>query len=156
MRRFDHKKYELARASSQTEIGKIIERTITSIYSKPENPSKAVLRQNYLDVMFAIQKDFEKPWVNFKNKNVKYKEERTEKMLVSAIEELIELRREINVKEWKRTRKGVNVNKIREELIDVIHFVITIALIWDLTPTSLFEKFIDKQMVNRTRQKLRY
>jgi len=115
-------------------------------------------KQGHLDIMFTLQKDFQEKnkWINFKTKSIKYKEERTQQMLFAVIEESIELKRELNLKEWKKERKEVDVDKVKEELIDIFHFIINIALIWGLSPEDLLEQFLEKQTTNRVRQRLGY
>ena len=148
--------YNKARDLSEKEIGSIVEKAIMSLSNKYRNPNEFVTKTNYLEIIFALQADFAKKWIDFKNKDIHYREERTQAMILALIEETIELKRNLNLKEWRKKKKKVDINKVREELVDMIHFTVNIALIWGLTPTSLFEAFIDKQKKNRIRQKMHY
>ena len=152
-------KFEIAHDKSKIEVGNVIDKSVRKIIDKYDGSNYAaieILKSSYLELMFDLQHDFAGRWIDWGNKKVGYKEHRTEAMILAAIEELIELKRELNLKEWKKGRKKVNVKKVRQELVDTFHFVINIAKIWGLTPKSLFEGFLDKQVTNRTRQKLHY
>lgn len=144
---------------AKEDVQKIVRNSIQTVingYDGTNESAIEILKASYLNIMFDLQTDFSKKWIDLKNKKTRYKEKRTESMILAAIEELIELKRELNLKEWRKSYKKVDTEKVKEELIDVLHFVINIALIWGLDPKSLFESFVQKQVVNRTRQKLHY
>ncbi len=153
-------KTELDKAKERVKkaMGSVVDAVVAKLFKSKTTNNERIIKVNFLRIMFALQKDFQKKnkWIDFKNKSVRYKEERTQMMLFAVIEEAVELKRELNLKEWKKTRHSVSTDKVKEELIDMLHFIINIALIWGLEPEDLFDEFIDKQMINRVRQEIGY
>ena len=156
-------KAKLNKLSKATErvkkdMGDIVDKTVEKLFNGKSTNNQKIVKANFLRLMFALQRDFQEKnkWIDFKNKSIRYKEERTQQMLFAIIEESIELKRELNLKEWKKKRHAVSPDQVKEELIDILHFVINIALIWKLEPEDLFSEFIDKQMTNRVRQEMGY
>jgi len=75
-----------------------------------------------------------------------------------TIEELIELRREFPIrKHWSvNQNKKVNIDKAKEELVDALHFFVSIALLLGIDSGTLFDAYIIKNKKNHIRQKEGY
>lgn len=77
-------------------------------------------------------------------------------MLSSALlHEVVELQRETEWKWWK-TEKGIENQKIQEEIIDLWHFLIQLSIEAGLEPETLVAKYIEKNRENTKRQQRCY
>lgn len=73
----------------------------------------------------------------------------------NILHESVELQRETNFKYWKQ-EKNMDINKIKEETMDIFHFFIQLCLEIGLNPTEIFEKYMSKMQVNLLRQEKNY
>lgn len=103
-----------------------------------------------LDEIFAHQLEFQKKiFPNFEKLSVKEKRDLTKEFLLHMMTEVDELLG--NVGEWKTHRFG---NKppiksgITEELVDIINFIVNIALTWGIDPREVMQKFREKVIIN--------
>lgn len=71
-------------------------------------------------------------------------------MSLAGLDEIHELLHEIGWKPWA-TSRHVNVENARSEVIDLMHFVLALAIGLGMTPKMFFEKFLEKQEENRRR-----
>lgn len=69
--------------------------------------------------------------------------------------ELVEFMDEVGWKPWA-SAKFINTEKAQGEIVDVLHFVFSMALAVGLTPYTLYHKYIEKQERNRERQRAGY
>jgi len=77
-------------------------------------------------------------------------------MLSSALlHEVVELQRETDWKWWK-TEKGIENQRIQEEVIDLWHFLIQLSIESGLDPEMLVAKYIQKNKENTKRQQQGY
>ncbi|HSA75290.1 MAG TPA: dUTPase [Candidatus Nitrosocosmicus sp.] len=77
-------------------------------------------------------------------------------MLSSALlHEVVELQRETDWKWWK-TEKGIENQRIQEEVIDLWHFLIQLSIEAGLDPELLVAKYIQKNKENTKRQQQGY
>lgn len=77
-------------------------------------------------------------------------------MLSSALlHEVVELQRETGWKWWK-TDKGIEDQRIKEEIIDLWHFLIQLSIEAGLDPELLVSKYIEKNKENTKRQQQGY
>ena len=70
------------------------------------------------------------------------------------IEETVELQRTINSRKFWRAKIGarpINMEEFRDELADVLHIVVAIALIAGLSPEDLFNDYVRKNEINKQR-----
>lgn len=73
-------------------------------------------------------------------------------MISSAIiHEAVELQRETAFKWWKK-KDELETKKIKEEVVDIWHFVIQLSLEVGLSPDELWSEYIRKNGVNEKRQ----
>jgi NTP pyrophosphatase (non-canonical NTP hydrolase) len=76
------------------------------------------------------------------------REEYTKDMVLYLLEETHELLRETNFKSHKKVKKIINVSNIKDELADILHFLINLCLVWHVTPEELTTAFIEKNAKN--------
>lgn len=78
-------------------------------------------------------------------------EEWLQKQTLAMMSELSELLNEINYKWWKNP-KQVQMDAVKEELVDVLHFFVGMCLKTGMTAEELFERYIEKNKENFARQ----
>lgn len=66
--------------------------------------------------------------------------------------ECSEMLQELNWKPWKKTKKDVDEAKVREEIIDVFHFLLELMIIHGITATDLRYTYEAKMAINNKRQ----
>lgn len=72
-------------------------------------------------------------------------------MTLAAIDELMEAIRETPWKPWKKQQK-YDKEKFKEELIDAWHFLINLSISSGMNSTEVFQRFVNKNNENHTRQ----
>lgn len=76
-------------------------------------------------------------------------------MFTALVCEAVETMDEVGWKPWA-TKKFINTEKAQGEVIDQLHFVMNQALLLGMTPTMVYEKYVEKQERNRERQRVGY
>lgn len=76
----------------------------------------------------------------------------TNNFIRCCLQELAELQDSFPWKHWREQDKPVNEVMIREEIIDLLHFVLDLAIIWFEDPNDLFMTFMSKNDENFRRQ----
>ena len=79
------------------------------------------------------------------------KEEWMQKETLAMLSEMAELIDEVNFKWWKNP-KPVDEVKVKEELVDILHFFISMCLIYDMDAKELYDMYMDKNKENFDRQ----
>ena len=79
------------------------------------------------------------------------KEEWMQKETLAMLSELAELIDEVNFKWWKNP-KPVDEVKVKEELVDILHFFVSMCLIYDMDAQELYDMYMDKNKENFDRQ----
>ncbi len=105
-----------------------------------------------LEEIFDMQKEYLKILSLKHNEFTAYsKEERVSRLCIAIIHEACELQ---DLTEWKwwKNKHGFDTSKAREELVDILHFVIQIALELDMSANDLFNEYKKKNIINRERQ----
>lgn len=74
---------------------------------------------------------------------------------VAIIHEAVELQRLTNWKWWKRSQ-DFNIVLAKEEVVDILHFVIQASLELGMSPTELVKEYSKKHNINKKRQELKY
>lgn len=70
---------------------------------------------------------------------------------VAMESEIDEVRGEINWKHWKNP-KEVNVDALQGEVIDLVHFVLSLCRIVGMTPADIHRRYMEKNAENHARQ----
>ncbi len=79
------------------------------------------------------------------------KEEWMQKQTLAMLSEMAELIDEVNFKWWKNP-KPVDEVKVKEELVDILHFFVSMCLIYDMDAEELHSMYMDKNKENFGRQ----
>lgn len=75
---------------------------------------------------------------------------------VLALEdELHEALREVGWKSWART-KYIHQTRLQEELIDALHFMLSLFLVADMDADDVYVRYLTKNKINRRRQQEGY
>ena len=109
-----------------------------------------------LDEMFRLQETFESRFFNARSMSTKKREAWTKEFIMCSMDELSEILNWINWKHWKKTRKPVNVVELKYEIVDLMHFVLCLAIVWKMTPEEMFSMYLAKMGENNNRQKKGY
>lgn len=121
------------------------------IYEKAGYDKGDVLMDK-LEHIFQMQKDLN----DFITKNHKLEnkytpEEWIQKNILALISELSEVLSEVNFKWWKNN-KEINRQALKEELVDVLHFFISMCIHAGMTAEELYEIYVKKNKENIKRQ----
>lgn len=79
------------------------------------------------------------------------KDEWVQKECIALFTELSEVLEEVNWKWWKN-KKEVDYDKVKEELIDVFHFFMSLCLKLGMGADELFDRYMAKNKENFDRQ----
>ena len=90
---------------------------------------------------------------------VKLLEHETKEMVLACHSECTEILEWINWKPWKKKRKEIQkeeIEEIRFEIIDLLHFVIELAIIWGMNEKDIVQYYLSKNKENFNRQERGY
>jgi dimeric dUTPase (all-alpha-NTP-PPase superfamily) len=130
----------------------------------PSNKDNNDNRQDMLEALFRKQNELHKTIVTYSRSNDSQyskkflslsKEERLSVLCTAIIHEAVELQRLTNWKWWKKTIE-FDQNHAKEELIDIWHFVIDASIELGMTPHDILAAYIEKNQINKDRQKNGY
>lgn len=107
--------------------------------------------QDKLDQIFDLQKHFQDELSAKRNLKHITAEEWIQKESLAMIDEIGELINETNFKWWKNP-KIVDKAAIKEELIDILHFLVSMCLRVDMTAQEMLEIYTAKNKENHNRQ----
>jgi hypothetical protein len=126
------------------------------------------LTDDMLEDIFIYQRSLmEKlgvPALDNKRKDVKIPITEFTKMLTSFSQtcttalscEITELLDALPWKPWKKNYKEIDLNNAHIEIVDMLHFVIELAIIWGMTERKLYDLYLKKMQENIDRQKKGY
>ncbi|NLX71136.1 MAG: dUTPase [Clostridiales bacterium] len=104
-----------------------------------------------LERIFELQAKFDQALIEKRNlKHIK-PEEWIQKEVLAIISELGELLDETNFKWWKNP-KEINQAALREELVDILHFFISMCIKAGMTAEDLYQGYLAKNKENFDRQ----
>lgn len=124
------------------------------IFDKQHDPKlKLPIRHHdMLDSIFIHQKNLQKELNTFP----KYMEQQYIKdMVLAAHVELTEILNETAWKPWKKQQE-THPLKYKEEIADLLHFVINLCLAAEMTPKELYNLYINKNRENIKRKESDY
>ena len=104
-----------------------------------------------LDEIFALQRSIHESLVKTRHLESITPEEWIQKQTLAMISELSELIDEVNFKWWKN-KKPVNEQAVKEELVDILHFFVSMCLQAGMTPEELYTIYKEKNGENFRRQ----
>lgn len=70
--------------------------------------------------------------------------------------EITELLDALPWKPWKKTYSPIDLKNVQIEIVDMLHFVVELALIWGLDSKTLFSLYMKKMQENIDRQSKGY
>ena len=116
--------------------------------------------KDLLTDMFEHQVELQHRFENFKK--IKYdnalKQQYINQMILALHEEAVEIMRETAYKNpeympfgWKKGQQFDN-DKFKEEIIDIIHFVLNLAIVSGMDADEIFNRYIGKNKENHERQ----
>ncbi len=103
-----------------------------------------------LDTIFEYQNKFDSEIIE--KRGLQYSmEEWIEKETLAMMSELAELIEEVQFKWWKN-KKETDVDAVKGELVDILHFFVSMCIKTGMDGKELFERYIDKNKENFNRQ----
>ena len=78
-------------------------------------------------------------------------EEWMQKEVLAMLSELSEVLDEVNFKWWKN-KKPIDDNALRGELVDILHFFVSMCIRSGMSAYYLFERYVEKNKENFDRQ----
>lgn len=107
--------------------------------------------EDKLDSIFLMQKKLNDDIIKKRNLPEYPREQWIQKHTLAMMSELAELIDEVNYKWWKNAHE-VDENAVKEELVDILHFFVSMCLVFDMTADELFGIYINKNKENFDRQ----
>lgn len=102
--------------------------------------------------IFDMQLEFQqKLGYDFDKMSISEKEQYTKDTILYLLEEVHELLREINFKTYKKVKKPISRENIKEELVDILHFYLNLIHVWNVSSDELIEAFKKKHAKNHER-----
>ena len=106
--------------------------------------------QDMLREIFRLQKQFDDAIAAHRGLNYST-EVWIQKEVLAIISELSEILDEVNFKWWKDS-KEINHEQLKEEIVDVLHFFVSMCLKAGIGPDELYQAYIRKNQENFSRQ----
>ena len=104
-----------------------------------------------LERIFELQKAFNGELVEKRHLEGIPMEKWLQMQTLATISELAELIDEVNFKWWKNPRP-VDDDRVREELVDILHFFVSMCLSAGMDADELYRRYIAKNQENFNRQ----
>lgn len=104
-----------------------------------------------LDVIFEMQRALNDEIISRRHLEGISDEEWIQKQTLAMLSEMAELLNEVNFKWWKNP-KPVDEHAVKEELVDILHFFVSMCLRAHMTPDELYQIYLDKNKENFDRQ----
>jgi len=107
------------------------------------------MESDKLKDMFDKQKELQ---IKLGNTDILYNVQYLKDMILASVDELMEVLREIPWKNWKKQQE-FHKEELKEEIVDVYHFLINISLASGMDYEELHERYMNKNKINHQRQK---
>ncbi len=104
-----------------------------------------------LERIFELQKAFNDELVAHRDLDGIPMEKWIQMQTLATISELAELLDEVNFKWWKNP-KPIDQEALREELVDLLHFFVSMCLTAGMDASELYERYLAKNKENFDRQ----
>ncbi|NLM95449.1 MAG: dUTPase [Firmicutes bacterium] len=103
-----------------------------------------------LEHIFQLQRKFDDELIH--NRGLDYDLSTwLQKETLAIVAELAELLNEVNFKWWKNPQP-VDRERVKEELVDILHFFVSMCLKCDISPEELYQGYLTKNQENFRRQ----
>jgi dimeric dUTPase (all-alpha-NTP-PPase superfamily) len=119
-------------------------------YTNPDEVKRAFGIIDKLDEIFEMQHDLDQRIIDERGIE-KSLDEWVIGLTIAMESEIDEIRRLINWKWWKN-EKDVDTEELRGEVIDLIHFVVSLAQKVGLSPADVYRVYCEKNAENHARQ----
>lgn len=99
-----------------------------------------------LEDLFERQKELQKYFGNndLENFTEEEKQQYTKDNILGLLDETHEVLRETNWKHWRKTKKPINEENLKEEIVDVFHFFINLCIVWGFSAEEIYEAYLKK------------
>lgn len=113
-----------------------------------------------LDLIFKHQKELQEKLGTLDKikQSESMKQQYINQMILALHEEAVEIMRETAYKNpeyvpfgWKKNQK-FDKEKFKEEIIDIIHFVMNLCIVSGMEPQEIFDRYLNKNKENHKRQ----
>lgn len=104
-----------------------------------------------LETIFHYQKMFDEDLAKKRGLDGIPMEEWIQKETLAMLSELAELIDEVNFKWWKN-KKAVDPDRVKEELVDILHFFVSMCLKTGMDAKELTQRYLAKNKENFDRQ----
>jgi len=110
------------------------------------------MEKDKLNVIFKMQEEFDAEVIKKRNLENVTPKDWILKETLAMLSELSELISEVNFKWWKN-EKEINWQNVKEELVDILHFFVSMCLKVNMTSEELYNLYIKKNKENFDRQR---
>ncbi|MGI6168547.1 MAG: dUTPase [Christensenellales bacterium] len=107
--------------------------------------------QDKLELIFELQNKFDSELIQRRGLQQIGKEEWIQRETLAMMSELAELIDEVNFKWWKNP-KPMDEAAVKGELVDILHFFVSMCLKMDMTADELCRLYLEKNQENFQRQ----
>jgi len=104
-----------------------------------------------LETIFHYQQKFDRELMKKRDLNGIAFEDWIQKETLAMLSELAELIDEVNFKWWKN-KQPVDIDNVKEELVDILHFFVSMCLKAGMDAGELCERYLEKNKENFDRQ----
>ncbi len=104
-----------------------------------------------LDTIFLWQNSFDEELMQTRHLEGVSFEDWMQKESLALISELCEMLMETNFKWWKNP-KEIDMEAVKEELVDVLHFFVSMCIKTNMTAEELYQRYREKNKENFDRQ----
>lgn len=128
------------------DVNLVPQATFTRVYEEatPAADSVAVL-----DTMLDLQRDVERGWGRLPDpEDAAAVSTYLREVILCATDELHEVLAEVHWKPWKQSRGVKDVAAYREEVADVMHFILDLYLAAGLTGKDIYQDYVAKHNIN--------
>ncbi|NLB91249.1 MAG: dUTPase [Clostridiales bacterium] len=108
-------------------------------------------QKDMLEHIFALQHSFQQELIEHRHLEGISPQEWIQKQTLAMISELAELLDEVNFKWWKNP-KPVDAHALKEELVDILHFFVSMCLSAGMDAKELYDIYLEKNKENILRQ----
>lgn len=105
-----------------------------------------------LDKIFELQKNFDTELEKTRDLSGITINDWVQKEVLAMVAELMEVLNEVNYKWWKNP-KEIQMDCLKEEMIDVLHFYVSTCIKLGMDADEVFEVYQKKNQENQNRQK---
>ena len=110
-----------------------------------------------LQLLLTLQKSFGVKFCQFDNLSYDDKVKWTKEFILCIQQELAELTEQLPWKHWKDySEYKVNETELKYEIIDILHFFLSLCLVWGMDAEEIFRYYFSKNKQNFERQEKGY